>query len=42
MTQCVVLTTDDFLGMRIVRVIGPVYGTSLRSLSALGNLVGNV
>jgi uncharacterized protein YbjQ (UPF0145 family) len=41
-TQCVVLTTNDFPGMRIVRVIGSVYGTSPRSLSALGNLVGNV
>jgi len=37
-----VLTTNDFPGMRIVHVIGTVYGSSIRSRNVFGNFLGNV
>ncbi|KAK4530696.1 hypothetical protein CCYA_CCYA05G1553 [Cyanidiococcus yangmingshanensis] len=38
--MCLILTTNDCPGMRVVRVIGPVYGTSLRSRTIAGNCQG--
>jgi len=35
--QCLILTTNDCPGMRVVRVIGPVYGTGY-SMFQVGNL----
>ncbi|WP_241781387.1 YbjQ family protein [Acidithiobacillus thiooxidans] len=29
-------------GMRVVRVIGPVYGTGVRSRNIVGNLLGGI
>ncbi|OCB03555.1 hypothetical protein BBC27_07290 [Acidithiobacillus ferrivorans] len=37
-----ILTIDDCPGYRIVRVIGPVYGTSVRSRNFVGNFLGGV
>ncbi|BAM79726.1 hypothetical protein, conserved [Cyanidioschyzon merolae strain 10D] len=37
--QCLILTTNDCPGMRVLRVIGPVYGTSVRTRSIGGNWV---
>jgi len=40
--QCLILTTNDCPGMRVLRVIGPVYGTSVRSRNIVGNFLGGV
>ncbi|OCX76124.1 hypothetical protein A6M27_03440 [Acidithiobacillus thiooxidans] len=37
-----ILTINDCPGMRIVRVIGPVYGTGVRSRNIVGNFLGGV
>ncbi|MHB1532714.1 YbjQ family protein [Acidithiobacillus sp.] len=37
-----ILTINDYPGMRVVRVIGPVYGTGVRSRSIVGNFLGSV
>ncbi|MBU2808068.1 YbjQ family protein [Acidithiobacillus ferrooxidans] len=37
-----ILTINDCPGMRVVRVIGPVYGTGVRSRNIIGNLLGGV
>jgi uncharacterized protein YbjQ (UPF0145 family) len=37
-----ILTTNDFPGMQVVRVLGPVYGTSVRSRNIVGNFLGSV
>ena len=35
-----ILTINDCPGMRVVGVIGPVYGTGVRSRNIVGNLLG--
>ena len=35
-----ILTINDCPGMRVVRVLGPVYGTGVRSRNIIGNLLG--
>ncbi|MGC9128794.1 MAG: YbjQ family protein [Acidithiobacillus sp.] len=37
-----ILTLNDCPGRAIVRVIGPVYGTSVRSRTIVGNFLGGV
>ncbi len=37
-----ILTINDCPGMRVVRVIGPVYGTGVRSRNIVGNLPGGI
>ena len=37
-----ILTTNDCPGMRVVRVLGPVYGTSVRSRNIVGNFMGGL
>ncbi|MCR2831817.1 YbjQ family protein [Acidithiobacillus ferrooxidans] len=37
-----ILTTNECPGMRLVRVIGPVYGTSVRSRNMVGNFLGGI
>ena len=37
-----ILTINDCPGMRVVRVIGPVYGTGVRSRNIVGNFLGGV
>ncbi|MDD5126052.1 MAG: heavy metal-binding domain-containing protein [Methylovulum sp.] len=37
-----ILTINDCPGMRVVRVIGPVYGTGVRSRNIVGNLLGGI
>ncbi|WP_163055717.1 YbjQ family protein [Acidithiobacillus ferrooxidans] len=37
-----ILTINDCPGMRIVRVIGPVFGTGVRSRNIVGNFLGGV
>ena len=37
-----ILTTNDCPGMRVVRVLGPVYGTSVRSRNIVGNFLGGI
>ena len=37
-----ILTTNDCPGMRVVRVLGPVYGTSVRSRNIVGNFMGGI
>ena len=41
-TSCTILTTNDYPGMRVTRVLGPVYGTSVRSRSIVGNFLGGL
>ena len=38
MTDILVVTVNDVAGARISRVIGPVYGTSVRSRSIVAKL----
>lgn len=40
MSDVLILTTNDCPGARVARVIGPVYGCSVRSRSLVGNLLG--
>ncbi|WP_226842565.1 YbjQ family protein [Acidithiobacillus thiooxidans] len=35
-------TINDCPGMRVVRVIGPVYGTSVRSRNIVSNFLGGI
>ncbi len=42
MSDILVVTTDEVANARIARVIGTVFGTSIRSRSALGNAFGNM
>ena len=37
-----ILTINDCPSMRVVRVIGPVYGTGVRSCNIVGNFLGGV
>ena len=37
-----ILTINDCPGMRVVRVIGPTYGTGVRSRNIVGNFLGGV
>ena len=37
-----ILTINDCPGMRVVRAIGPVYGTGVRSRNIVGNLLGGI
>ena len=37
-----ILTINDCPGMRVIRVIGPVYGTGVRSRNIVGNFLGGV
>ena len=37
-----ILTINDCPSMRVVRVIGPVYGTGVRSRNIVGNFLGGV
>lgn len=37
-----ILTTNDYPDMRVVRVLGTVYGTSVRSRSIVGNCLGGI
>lgn len=41
-SDVLVVTTNEVANARIVRVIGPVFGTSVRSRSALGNALGSM
>jgi uncharacterized protein YbjQ (UPF0145 family) len=41
-TPVLILTINDCPGMRVVRVIGPVYGTGVRSRNIVGNFLGGV
>lgn len=41
-TEILVVTMNDVPGARVVRVIGPVYGTSVRSRSIVGNMMGGL
>lgn len=42
MAEVLVITTNDVPGARITRVIGPVYGTSIRSRTIIGNFIGGI
>lgn len=42
MAEVLVITTNEVPGARIVRVIGPVYGTSIRSRTIIGNFLGGI
>ena len=42
LVSVLILTTNDYPGMRIVRVVGPVYGTSVRSRNIIGNFMGGI
>ncbi|BDB13313.1 YbjQ family protein [Acidithiobacillus ferrooxidans] len=41
-TPVLILTINDCPGMRVVRVIGPVYGTGVRSRNIVGNFLGGM
>ena len=41
-SSVLILTINDCPGMRVVRVIGPVYGTGVRSRNIVGNFLGGV
>lgn len=40
--EILIVTTNDVANTRIGRVLGPVYGTAVRSRSFIGNALGNV
>ena len=42
MNEVLVVTINDVAGARIARVIGPVFGTSVRSRSIVGNVLGGL
>jgi uncharacterized protein YbjQ (UPF0145 family) len=42
MANILVITTNDVPGARITRVIGPVYGTSIRSRTIIGTFMGGI
>ena len=42
MAEILVTTTNDLPGARIVRVLGPVYGTAVRSRNLIGNVLGGL
>lgn len=42
MNDVLILTTNDCPGARVARVLGPVYGCSVRSRSLVGNLLGGL
>ncbi len=42
MSEILVVTVNEVAGARISRVIGPVFGTSVRSRSIVGNFVGGL
>lgn len=42
MSEILVVTVNEVAGARIARVIGPVYGTAIRSRSIIGNVLGGV
>ena len=42
MVNILVITTNEVPGARITRVIGPVYGTSIRSRTIIGNFLGGI
>lgn len=42
MAEVLVITTNEVPGARIIRVIGPVYGTSIRSRTIIGNFLGGI
>jgi uncharacterized protein YbjQ (UPF0145 family) len=42
MVNVLVITTNEVPGARITRVIGPVYGTSIRSRTIIGNFLGGI
>jgi uncharacterized protein YbjQ (UPF0145 family) len=42
MPEILVTTTNDVPAARIVRVLGPVYGTAVRSRSIVGNVLGGL
>ncbi|MHB1665972.1 heavy metal-binding domain-containing protein [Thiomonas sp.] len=37
-----VLTTNDCPGQKVIRVLGTVYGTSVKSRTAVGNFLGGI
>ena len=37
-----ILTINDCPGMRVVRVIGPVYGSGVRCRNIVGNFLGGI
>ena len=41
-SSVLILTINDCPGMRVARVIGPVYGTGIRSRNIVGNFLGGV
>ena len=42
MNEILVVTVNEVAGARIARVIGPVFGTSVRSRSIVGNVLGGI
>ena len=42
MADILVVTVNDVAGAHISRVIGPVYGTSIRSRTIVGNVLGGI
>ncbi len=42
MPDILVVTVNDVANARIDRVIGPVYGTSIRSRTIVGNVLGGI
>lgn len=39
-SEVVIVTTNDVPGARIVRILGPCYGTAVRSRNIVGNVLG--
>ncbi len=42
MSDILIVTTEQVAGTRVSRVIGPVYGTSVRSRTITGNFMGGL
>ncbi|MCF3945596.1 YbjQ family protein [Acidiphilium sp. AL] len=42
MADILVVTVNEVAGARVTRVIGPVYGTSIRSRTIVGNMLGGI
>lgn len=40
--KVMVVTTNDYPGMTVKRMIGPVYGTAVRSRNVVGSLLGGI
>ncbi|BAJ81144.1 hypothetical protein ACMV_17970 [Acidiphilium multivorum AIU301] len=42
MNEILVVTVNEVANARIARVVGPVYGTSIRSRTIVGNMLGGI